>query len=345
MVYRRTVRMRRGSAAWVGLGVVLAGCPGDVAPGGSGADSGSSGDRPGITTFNSTVDPTLPTDGDSVEEGSAEGTTMGVVDGSTTGLGTTEGPGTSEDPTEGPGTSEGTSEGTTGGTSEGTTDPTDPGSTSGPGSTTDPTTGGGCNAVPGNYENCLNMAGVIDNTPCLAPGASTCLYTGAMGAPTAGVCSIQDCVDACDCPAAPASGDAVITCDDVTGVPADLFCYLDCSMGETCPAGMTCFGGYLCIWPGPGAMGVPYGDCFNDPEICGFDGVCLNDGMAPTIGVCTTECMVLGDCAAAPPGGTSPVSCEDVTGDMLSECIIDCSGGATCPTGMTCFGGFLCAWN
>jgi hypothetical protein len=39
------------------------------------------------------------------------------------------------------------------------------------------------------------------------------------------------------------------------------------------------------------------------------------------------------------------VSCEDVTGDMVEECIIDCTGGATCPTGMICFDGFLCAWN
>lgn len=340
MVYRWHAMKDGGLVAWVGLGLLLAGCPGDVAPGGTGdaADSGSTGDRPGITTFNSTVDPTLPGDGDSME---VEGTTMGVAEGTTTGPGTTDGPGTTTDPTD-PGTTSSTTD------PSATTDPTDPSTTTDPtdpGTTTDPTTGGGCNDVPGNYGNCLNMAGAIDNTPCMAPGDSTCIYTGMLAAPTAGVCAIQDCVDTCDCPAAPASGDAVVSCDDITGVPADLFCYLDCSSGETCPTGMTCFGGFLCIWPGPGAGGVPYGDCFTDPNICGFEGVCLNNGAMPTIGVCTTDCAVLGDCPPVPPGGTSPVVCQDVTADGASECIISCAGGTTCPAGMTCFSNFLCAWD
>ncbi len=321
----------------VGLALGLAACPGDVAPGRGVGESGSTGDRPVITTFNSTVDPTLPGDGSMEGEGTTagvdEGTTMGVEPGTSSGTdaGTTDA-GTTDSGTTDSGT-------TTGATTTGaTTDPTT-------GATTDPTTGGGCNAVAGNYENCVNMAGAIDNTPCMAPGAATCLFTGPMGAPTGGVCSIQDCVDPCDCPAAPASGNAVISCDDVTGVPADLFCYLDCSMGETCPTGMTCFGGFLCLWPGPGAMGEPYGNCYADPNVCGFDGVCLNDGPMPTIGVCTSECAVVGDCPAAPPGGTSPVSCQDVTADGASECILDCSGGTSCPAGMACFGGFICAWN
>jgi hypothetical protein len=306
------------SAAWVGLGLCLAsgaaGCPGTEAPGvlDNGFVPGSStGDRPGITTFNSTVDPTLP------GEDGIDGTTTGAVDGTTTEAGTTAGSTTE------PGTT------------------TEPSTSSGPGSTT---TGGGCNDVPGNYESCLNMAGAIDNTPCMAPGDSTCIYTGNMAAPTAAVCSITDCVDVCDCPAAPASGTAVLSCGDVTGNPANLFCYLDCAGGEACPTGMTCFGGFLCVWPGPSAGGTPYGDCLNDPSACGLEGVCLNDGAMPTIGVCTEDCNVVGDCPAS-PGGTAPVSCQDVTGDMMSECILNCSAGQTCPAGMTCFQNFLCAWN
>jgi len=198
--------------------------------------------------------------------------------------------------------------------------------------------------VPGNYESCLNMMGAIDNTPCMAPGDATCIYTGMLAAPTAGVCSIQDCVDTCDCPAAPASGTAVVSCGDVTGDPAQLFCYLDCAGGEACPTGMTCFAGFLCLWPGPGAGGTPYGDCLNDPNACGLDGVCLNDGAMPTIGVCTEDCAVVGDCPAS-PGGTAPVACQDVTGDGAAECILNCSGGGSCPAGMSCFQNFLCAWN
>jgi hypothetical protein len=331
VVYRREVMRGLRSAAWLGLGLCVAGCPGTDVPG---LDEGpvlgsSTGDRPGITTFNSTVDPTLP--GEESVEGSAEGTTTSAVDD------TTSEPGT--------GTMGSTSEP---GTTASTTDP-DPGTSSGSSgssssSTTDPTTGGGCNDVPGVYENCVEMDGSIDNTPCMSAGDSTCLYTGAVGNPTAGVCAFTDCVDACDCPAAPASGNAVVSCDDVTGDPAELFCYLDCAGGETCPNGMTCFAGFLCAWPGPAAEGTPYGDCLNLADVCGLDGVCLNNGAMPTIGVCTEECNVNGDCPPS-PGGTAPVSCEDVTGDMVEECILDCSGGQNCPAGMTCFQNLLCAWD
>ncbi len=313
--------------------MMLSGCPGDLAPGATnGEDGGSSTGGPGITTFNSTVDPSLPEDGGSM--GNDSGATTAEGTGSTTDLPgtTTDRPGTTTDQ---PGTT--TTDGGMGSSSGGGM-----GTSSGGGSSTGPA----CNDVPGNYENCLGPGGVTDTTPCMAPGDATCLIAGGMP-PTAGVCANMDCVDPCDCPAAPMSGDAVVSCSDVTGDPTELFCYLDCGMGETCPTGMICFGGFLCIWPDPGAMGTPYGDCFNnDTSICGLTGTCLNDDvMMPTIGVCTNECMNLGDCDVAPPGGMSPVDCTDVTGDGASECIIDCSGGTTCPTGMTCFGGFLCAWN
>ena len=72
--------------------------------------------------------------------------------------------------------------------------------------------------------------------------------------------------------------------------------------------------------------------------------VLTDDGAMPTIGVCTTECAVVGDCPAS-PGGTAPVSCLDVTADGTPECILDCSAGGSCPAGMNCFAGFLCAWS
>lgn len=320
-------------AAWLGLGSCLAGCPGADVPG---LDDGpvfgsSTGDRPGITTFNSTVDPTLP--GEESVDGSAEGTSTSAVDDTTTATATSTMGTTGE-----PGSTTGSTTDPDSGTSSGSA------SASATESTTDPTTGGGCNSAPGAYANCIDMNGAINNAPCMAPGDATCLYTGDMANPTAATCSFVDCVDACDCPAAPASGNAVVTCDDVTGDPAELFCYLDCGGGEACPNGMTCFAGFLCAWPGPGAEGTPYGDCFTMPDACGLDGVCLNNGAMPTIGVCTEDCNVVGDCPPS-PGGTAPVSCEDVTGDMQNECILDCSGGQACPAGMTCFQNFLCAWD
>ena len=197
--------MRGWGWSWhVGLGLLLFGCPGEVTPGGSAGDGSSTGDQPGITTFNSTVDPTVPGEGEaeSMEgEGSAEGTTMEALDGTTTDGGMTSEPGTSSGPgsttdsgtTSGSTTDPGTTSGSTndpGSTSGSTTDPgstsgstTDSGSTSG---TTSGTTGGGCHSVAGNYESCLNMDGTTSTAPCMAPGDSTCLIAGGMP-PTAGL--------------------------------------------------------------------------------------------------------------------------------------------------------------
>lgn len=302
----------------------------------------------------------------------APGCTTGVEDNGFTGTftgppaNTTDPPGvTTFEETEGPGTSVG-SNGTMSGSADETADET-AGSTTvpDPGTTTsseecnppcaademcvlgacvpvdDSTTGPPvCNDVPGNYADCLGVGNVVDTTGCA--GANNCI-TG--GDPTiAGVCSVTPCVDTCDCPGAPATGNAPIACDAITG-GVEQFCYLDCSGGQTCPTGMICFADLACVWPGEGADGVPYGNCFDlGPSTCGLDGVCLNDNvMAPTVGVCTESCAAVGNCPAS-PGGTAPVSCEDVTGDGANECILDCSLGS-CPAGMTCFGGFLCMWN
>lgn len=196
-----------------------------------------------------------------------------------------------------------------------------------------------CNDVPANYEACLGPGNAIDTSGC--GGANNCLTAGD---PTiAGVCTRTPCVDTCDCPL-PGSGTADVACDAITAGPEN-FCFLDCSTGQTCPTGMVCYADFLCMWPGEGADGVPYGDCFNDgPSTCGLDGICLNDDvMMPTVGVCAESCAVVGDCAPS-PGGTAPVTCEDLTTDGMSECYLDCSLGS-CPAGMTCFGGFICIWN
>ena len=202
-------------------------------------------------------------------------------------------------------------------------------------------TGGGCNDVPGNYVDCLGPGNVVDTSGC-GGGAATCI-TG--GDPTiAGVCAQTNCVDACDCPGLPPTGNAVVTCDAITGDGTN-FCYLDCSSGETCPTGMVCFADIACIWPGEGADGVPYGDCLNKGlSICGLDGVCLSDNvMTPSVSVCTEGCVNAGSCPAS-PGGSATVTCSDLTDDGLNECYLDCTFGS-CPAGMTCYGGSLCMWS
>lgn len=199
-----------------------------------------------------------------------------------------------------------------------------------------------CSDVPGNYDVCLGAGNVVDVSGCGAMGA-TCITGGDPA--IVGVCSVTACDDVCDCPTAPATGNAPLACDAITG-GAQTFCYLDCAAGQTCPTGMLCFADLACVWPGEGVDGVPYGDCLNSgPSTCGLEGLCLNDDvMAPTIGVCTEACASAAACPGS-PGGTAPVTCTDVTGDGANECILDCSGGGSCPAGMSCFSGTLCAWS
>ncbi len=361
-----------GSAfAVVVLLLPLAGCPSDIAPGTTAGPAASTGDLPGITTFGGTVDPTNPVDPDGGSMGGggsgSSSTSVGgdTTDGST-GLSTTTASTTGSESSSGSDSSSTTNPVTGRGTTTdgpntttdtpGTTTTMGPAMTSSSGggsSSSSSSTGGGsssstgmvCHDVFGDYDNCLDANGMTDVSVCNAGiGNATCIVDDLV-MPTLGVCSVIDCVDDCDCPDAPPTGNADVVCTAVTGDPAQLFCNLDCSSGQTCPDGMDCFGD-LCVWLGPDALGTPYGDCFNNPiDTCGFNGICLNDGGAPTIGVCTQDCVVAADCPPAPPGGAAPVVCSDVTGDMNGECLLDCNGGGACPPGMICFANLICAWN
>jgi hypothetical protein len=139
----------------------------------------------------------------------------------------------------------GSSTGTTGsatGTTTGTT-------------TGEPTSGGqataddGCTShPPGDWVAC-QTGSMTDNTLCgwmegHGNGKLTCL------SPQSGsfnVCGIRDCVDDCDCFAAPLTGDAVPSCRVVFG-GGGTACVLYCANGQTCPDGMACASGY-CYWP------------------------------------------------------------------------------------------------
>ena len=205
-------------------------------------------------------------------------------------------------------------------------------------STTDDSTTGMNNPV--GYGDCANNP---IGTACIT--GEGCILDDP-GDPTLGVCSDQGCMDATDCPSAPEGGDAVITCDEITGNMTN-DCYLDCSNGETCPTGMRCGGGYICIYDLIGADPIGFGDCFNNPaeDACLFDEGCLSDG-GMTGSVCFEPgCASPADCPQPPAGGNAPVACTDVTGDLQDECILDCSGAQTCPTGMTCFNNQFCFYQ
>jgi hypothetical protein len=98
-----------------------------------------------------------------------------------------------------------------------------------------------CAWVPPPYGDCLTNPGSCQ------PAEDTCFDDGASA------CSQSGCADATECPAAPATGDAVVACSDFGNGNT---CYLDCSMGETCPDGMVCTdvgmgmgAGSACMWP------------------------------------------------------------------------------------------------
>lgn len=100
---------------------------------------------------------------------------------------------------------------------------------------------------------------------------------------------------------------------------------------------------------GPGIDDQGYGDCLNNPEmdVCLEGEECVNDAaMPPGVGVCAYQgCGGAGSCPQPPPGGTATPGCMDVTGDLVDECVLECGGGASCPTGMVCFADFVCVWG
>ena len=67
-------------------------------------------------------------------------------------------------------------------------------------------------------------------------------------------------------------------------------------------------------------------DCFGQ-NLCVI--VEVGDGFCTT-----TPCAIPGDCDASPGGTAAPDCVEVMPGSMA--CVLDCSGGKTCPGGMVC---------
>lgn len=90
-----------------------------------------------------------------------------------------------------------------------------------------------------------------------------------------------------------------------------------------------------------------YPPCMPDAEpVCPepYDG--CYDFVGPDFSVCTQTCMDAEDCPQ-PATGDAVAACG---GPMMNQCVLDCSGDATCPDGMECVpvggGGMIlrCAW-
>ncbi len=227
-----------------------------------------------------------------------------------------------------------------------TIDPSDATEMGTTGSSSSSTSTGSCEQPPTDYDDCLNSG----NGVCDEPNSSCLLDDVAM--PTHGTCTALDCVDDCDCPAAPATGTAESVCGEILGDGGSA-CFLDCSGAATCPDGMNCIANTLCMWPDVECEDPPpagnYGDCIADGTAScdNLSAICLQDDtLDPMFGVCAPEeCETDCDCPAAPATGDAPVSCGAIVSGGGNACFLDCSSGQTCPDGMACFDEFVCMWS
>lgn len=180
------------------------------------------------------------------------GSTTGLTASQTT---TTNQTGGSTGPATSGSTSSGTTEAGTGSTGSSTAPVTSSaGSTGSSGAETGSTgTDPNCPPVKGEYNDCTDEQGKIDNTACKWMGTGdngfiTCLNAaGMMGAST---CSLVNCELDCHCFNQPATGTAKSVCKQMATDKGDNACVLDCSGGATCPDGMVCDND-TCFWPAP----------------------------------------------------------------------------------------------
>jgi hypothetical protein len=198
------------------------------------------------------------------------------------------------------------------------------------------------------YAYCLDQYGTVA-TDTLCGLDHTC---GLNGDPIqSATCLAQGCASICDC-AAPADGNAVVTCGNLTLGDMTPDCYLSCANGEMCPTGMDCVVGTndtYCAQPvQPLAM---YGNCDDVAAPCmGGECATADNGMGQVWSVCVTLCPG-GICDAAPGGALLGSDCGGVIFPPDgSECHLDCNNSGDCPAGMACIDtnlagvSTLCMW-
>jgi len=96
-----------------------------------------------------------------------------------------------------------------------------------------------------------------------------------------------------------------------------------------------------CTSVGNQPTGGPWADCLAASECSGDIDGCVtttpSGAPGPDNGYCFVRCASPVDCPAT-PGGDAPVTCAvDLGASTIDKiCALDCAGGQTCPTGMTC---------
>ncbi|MCA9649791.1 MAG: hypothetical protein KC501_07780 [Myxococcales bacterium] len=191
----------------------------------------------------------------------------------------------------------------------------------------------------GGYDYCLDDYGAFTTMDSCGAG-SACLF---YAPPLVAAACTRPCTTRCECPGPPASGDATVTCGDVTN-DGQSECYLSCTNEESCPAGMDCIADgavSFCMFPSPPLPA--YGNCGLIDGPCPAGTYCLTENGHS---LCFDESCENG-CAAAPPGYGA--ICDSVISPPSgSECILPCTGDGNCPPGMSCYtsnvGGQLCMW-
>ena len=127
------------------------------------------------------------------------------------------------------------------------------------------------------------------------------------------------------------SGTTVIFASSSTGNGSNVSAPGSTSTGEMCPDA-----------PEDGT----YSTCLSG-FFCSGGGSCLEDE-AETFQVCTRGCIDVCNCWPTPEGEhTATVACrDDVLVNMSNTCVLDCTGGATCPEGMICLDGLsVCVFD
>ena len=173
-------------------------------------------------------------------------------------------------------------------------------------------------------------------TPCLETEQCVVRSEG-----TTVVCSFEGCELTEDCTTPPPGGNATVRCsqadEDDEGE-----CLLFCNEGETCPDGMACVNGQICMWDYDATMHVGFANCLRG-EPCLPGETCVTDadiGEEPTYNVCTyLGCETAADCpiGLSDAQSTAQVVCgERLTNSAEGECFLECSDEQVCPEGMVC---------
>lgn len=155
------------------------------------------------------------------------------------------------------------------------------------------------------YGDCLGTAGAAcqPGEECITAGVPVLV----------GVCAYDTCVDATGCPPAPATGDAVVACLDVTGTGSPN-CVLDCSGGQTCPDGLACHFG-ICVAEAPANPGT-----------------CCDDSTGGTAGTGTPGCDTTAyEYCVCELIADEPFCC-DVEWDAMCADAAEASCSASCPS-------------